>query len=425
MLPAARIPTLRGWRARFTGPLCTGRQAHLVHVGDSRLYRLRGQRLELLTMDHMAGPAHRHILTRAVGAEAHVRIDHLALQNEPYDRYLFCTDGVHSAVSQEALREMLGCRAAPEETARQIVDKAVAGRIGDNATALILDIVQVPAANFADVEAAFADEHIGPPPATGATIDGFHLDAVLSDGRYVRVFRATDQSTGRQVVLKFPQLLTGAEGSLRKAFVRETWIASRVRSRYGGEILQLADERQTQLYLALTFYEGETLERRLNRRPALSLTEGLDVAQKLARGIAALHRAGIVHRDIKPENVIIQPAAPRQGPCVKLLDFGVARSRQCEDSSDGPEPGTPSYLALFDGRTADEKSDQYAFGVTVYRLFTGRFPSGEIEPFTHPKFRVPMPLTNERPDLPAWLDRAIARAIAVNRNDRPAVIKCL
>jgi Protein phosphatase 2C len=224
-------PDLEGMACTFTGLLCTGRQAHLVHVGDSRLYRLRGQRLELLTTDHMAGSRERLILTRAVGAEANVRMDHLALQNEPYDRYLFCTDGGHRALSQEALREMLGCRAAPEETARQIVDKAVAGRIGDNATALILDIVQVPAANFADVEAAFADERIGPPPATGVTIDGFHLDAVLSDGRYVRVLRATDQSTGRQVVLKFPRLLTGAEGSLRKAFVGETWIASRVRKR--------------------------------------------------------------------------------------------------------------------------------------------------------------------------------------------------
>jgi len=413
-------PDLEGMACTFTGLLCTGRQAHVVHVGDSRLYRLRGDRLELLTTDHMAGPGHGHILTRALGAEAHLRIDHLALQNESYDRYLFCTDGVHDALSEEALREMLGCRAAPEETARQIVDKAVAGGIGDNATALILDIVQLPTANFADVEAAFANEPVGAPPATGVSIDGFRLDAVLSDGRYVRVFRATDQSTGRQVVLKFPKLLAGAEGVLRKAFVRETWIASRVRSPYVGEILQLAADRQTQLYLVLPFYEGETLESRLNRKPALSLTAGLDIAQKLARGIAALHRAGIVHRDIKPENVIVQPAAPRQGLGVKLIDFGVARLRQREDLSDGPEPGTPSYLApeLFDGRAADEKSDQYALGVTIYRLFTARFPYGEIEPFTHPRFGVPTPLTNERPDLPAWLDRAIARAIAVNRNDR-------
>jgi hypothetical protein len=51
-------------------------------------------------------------------------------------------------------------------------------------------------------------------------------------------------------------------------------------------------------------------------------------------------------------------------------------------------------------------------------MFTGRFPYGEIEPFTRPRFRPPTALTQHRPDLPAWLDRAIARAIAINPADR-------
>jgi serine/threonine protein kinase len=73
---------------------------------------------------------------------------------------------------------------------------------------------------------------------------------------------------------------------------------------------------------------------------------------------------------------------------------------------------------LFDGNPADEKTDQFALGVSVYRLFTGRFPFGEIEPFSHPKFRAPSRLASHRPDLPAWLDRTIGRALAVNPNDR-------
>jgi serine/threonine protein phosphatase PrpC len=417
--------SLQGMACTLTGLLCSGRQAHVVHVGDSRLYRLRGDRLELLTTDHIGGPALRHVLARAVGAEPDVRIDYLALQNEPYDRYLFCTDGVHGGLSHDVLREMLRRRAAPEETAREIVDKALAARVGDNATALILDVVELPPADYADLATALASDAIRPVPAVGAVVDDFHLDAMLSDGRYMRVFRATDQSEGRQVVLKFPKPLAGAEGPMREAFVRETWIASRVQSPFVGEILQLGAGRRTQLYLALPFYEGETLDSRLKRKPALSLTAGLDIAQKLAKGIASLHRAGVIHRDIKPENVIIQPPAPRQGMGVKLIDFGVARLRQFREAParDGPgtaEPGTPSYMApeLFDGKAADEKSDQFAFGVTVYRLFTHRFPYGEIEPFTRPKFRAPASLLGERPDLPAWLDKTIGRALAANPNDR-------
>jgi serine/threonine protein phosphatase PrpC len=412
--------TLQGMACAFTGFLCSGSKAHVVHVGDSRLYRLRGDRMELLTTDHVTGPALRHILARAIGAEADVRIDYLALQNERYDRYLFCTDGVHAGLRDGALREMLGRRTAPEETAKEIVDKALAARVGDNATALILDVVELPPADRADLTAALANGTIGPVPSVGALVDGFHLHTMLSDGRYMRVFRAIDQSDRREIVLKFPKPLSGAERPMREAFVREAWIASRVQSRFVGEILQLPANRQTQLYLALPFYEGETLESRVKRKPALSLTAGIDIAQKLAKGVAALHRAGVIHRDIKPDNVIVQPPAPRRETGVKLIDFGVARLRQSREPPGTAEPGTPSYMApeLFDGGAADEKSDQFALGVTVYRMFTDRFPYGEIEPFTHPKFRAASPLVSHRADLPAWLDKAVGRAIAVNPNDR-------
>jgi serine/threonine protein phosphatase PrpC len=411
---------LQGMACTFTGLVSNGRQAHVIHVGDSRLYRLRGERLELLTIDHVAGPSERHVLTRAVGADADVRIDYFTVQNELYDRYLFCTDGVHGGLSDDALREILGRRTAAEETAKEIVAEALAARVGDNATALILDVVGLPQSNYTDIEATIVSRAILPVPMVGALVDGFHLDAILSDGRYTRVFRATDQHLGRPVVLKFAKPLAGAERPMREAFLRETWIASRVQSPFVGEILQLDADRQTQLYITQPFYEGETLESRLKRKPTLSLTAGLDIAQKLAKGIAALHRAGVTHRDIKPDNVIIQPPAAREGIGVKLIDLGVARYGQSPETQGIAEPGTPSFMApeLFDGKPADAMSDQFALGVTVYRLFTGQFPYGEIEPFTHPKFRVSAPLVSHRPDLPAWLDKTIGRAIAVNPNDR-------
>ncbi len=150
------------------------------------------------------------------------------------------------------------------------------------------------------------------------------------------------------------------------------------------------------------------------------------MALKLAKGVAALHRAGIIHRDIKPDNIIIEPSRQNEQMGLKLIDLGVARLRYMDDVPDlraaanRNTPGTPSYMApeLFDGSPGDELSDQFAVGVTIYRMFTGAYPYGEIEPFSHPRFRSAVPLQTRRPDLPAWLDRAISRAVAVRPNER-------
>ncbi|XIA65223.1 bifunctional protein-serine/threonine kinase/phosphatase [Bradyrhizobium sp. TZ2] len=417
---ARRDPDLKGMASTLTALICRGRQIYVVHVGDSRLYRLRGDQLQQLTVDHAGGPGELQVLTRAVGADDELRIDYLNLPNEQHDRYLLCTDGVHGGLSDATLREILSRRASPEETARDIVDRSIAARTGDNASALILDIIELPPSEFSDVESAIAGKAIHTLPKPGASIDGFRVDAVLSDSRYVRVFRATDLADGRPVVMKFPKPLEGADRPMRDAFLREMWIASRVRSPYVGEVLQLKADRQTRLYLVMPFYEGEMLEKRLKRRPPLALPEGLDLAQKIARGIVAVHRAGIVHRDIKPDNVIVCAPVPGQPTGVKIIDFGLARHTTSKEVGIVAEPGTPSFMApeLYAGAPASELSDQFALGVTIYRLFTDRFPYGEIEPFSRPKFGAPQPLSVYRPDLPAWLDQTIARAISVNPNDR-------
>lgn len=413
-------PALEGMACTLTALVLRGRQAHVAHVGDSRLYRLRGDRLDRLTLDHTwKQPGMRNVLQRAVGAADGVQVDYAAEAASVHDRYLLCSDGVHAYVSDGALREELLRRASPQETARAVVAAATAARTADNATALVLDVLDLAPANRLDLELEIAAQPIISPPAAGVTVDGFALDAVLSDGRYSRVFRGRDTVEGSEVILKFPKPVTGAEEALRQAFLRETWITARVRSPWVGGMIDVGPERRTCLYSVLPYYAGETMEERLGRPPRVPLAEGLDMSVKLARGVAALHRAGIVHRDIKPENVIIERhESGKIG--VRLIDLGVARLPNVDDF--GPEhgPGTPSYMApeLFSGGAGDERSDQFALGVTVYRLFTGAYPYGEIEPFTKPRFGQPQPLHVRRPDLPAWLNQALERALAANPADR-------
>jgi hypothetical protein len=398
--------------------LC-GRRAHLLHVGDSRIYRLRDSELSLLTTDHTLGaPGTTGVLTRALGVEDRLRADHAVETVQVHDRYLICSDGVHGRLSREQILSALAKRAAPEETALQIVEQATDSPDSDNATALVLDVLALPETQFADLELANADQPLRNAPSTGDVIDDYELGDVLADGIHTRVFRATDRRARRSVIVKFPKPRPGLDAVLRSALLREIWIASHVRSPFVTETLEPADERRTCLYGVLPYYEGETLERRLVRRPQVPLATGLDVSIKLTKALAALHRAGIVHRDVKPENVILESNGG-----LKLIDLGVARLRQFEEAEPLETPGTRSYMApeLFAGAPAEEGSDIFALGVTLYRMFSGgAYPYGEVEAFAQPRFGRPTPLVRYRPDLPAWLDHCLARAFALDRRDRYA-----
>jgi len=264
-------PALNGMACTLSALVLCGSQAHVLHVGDSRIYRLRDEKLTLLTSDHTLGaPGTSHALTRAVGAQDNLRVDHSAEPARVHDRYLLCSDGVHGALSHQQIFAALCKRAAPRETAFQLVSEAAATLNADNATAIVVDVLALPATQYADLELAFADRPLRGVPDTGDVIDGFALTEMLGDGPYTRVFRATDTIEKRTVILKFPKPRPGLEKALRTALLRETWIASHVRSPYVTEAIEPPLERRSCVYGVLPNYPGETLEQRLLRRPLIT-----------------------------------------------------------------------------------------------------------------------------------------------------------
>lgn len=411
-------PALERMGCTLTLVVLRGRRLHILHVGDSRLYRLRDSQLVQLTCDHRPeGSGVTNILTRAIGAEETVRIDYASDDLAPYDRLLLVTDGVHGALSDRKIETEMNAGAGAEETARRLVRAALEAGSDDNVTAMVLDVLELPTADIGDLGEAVAALAIREPPFTGEVVDGFELVTLLADGRYSRVFKAIDSASDTPVLVKFPKpQVLGAESSARGAFLREAWVASRVHNPYVGAVIDPPHGRRTSLYLVQPFYAGETLDRRLARRPPVTLDQGLAIAVKLTKAIASLHRAGIIHRDIKPENVILQPDGG-----LKLIDLGVARLPNLEAYPATDIPGTPTYMApeLFAGDPGDARSDIFALGVTLYAMFSGgRFPYGEIEPFTTPRHQRLAPLSTHRADLPGWLDTTLARTVAANPAER-------
>jgi serine/threonine protein phosphatase PrpC len=412
-----RDKTLAGMATTLTALVLRGRRAYGIHIGDSRLYRLSHGQFSQLTVDHHLNP---RVLSRAIGIEGGSRADYCTEHVAAGDRFLLTTDGVHGPMAAPRIADILKRREAPDETAEALVAAALAAGGRDNATAMVVDVIEIPAADRADLAAGMAALPIGPLPLPGETVDQFELGPILSDGPMSRLFRATDRQSGAAVILKFPDPTLASAPHLRAAFLREAWITTRLHGPWLGEAPEPDPGRQTRLYAVMAFHEGETLEQRLERRPRVGLEEGIAIGERLAKATTVLHRAGIIHRDIKPGNVILEPSG-----AARLIDFGLARVPGLEeaeaDGDPGGVPGTPSYMApeLFTGQTrGDAKTDVYALGVTLYRMYSGAYPYGDIKGFAPPRASSPVPLTRHRPDLPAWLDATILKAAALTREDR-------
>lgn len=410
-----RGETMRNSATTFTALALRGRRAHLVHVGDSRAWRFAGGRLTCLTTDHVRSePDLRHVLIRALGIEPELRLDHADLELAEHDRLLLTSDGVHGALSAAKIAAILGENASAEATAEMLAEAALAAGGRDNATALVVDVVRLPAPDHDGILAGLADLPFIDPPRAGDSLDGFRVERLLSAGRHAVLFEGTDGEDGSHVVLKFPRREVLSERALRLAFAREVLLGQRVSSPFVLGAHPVRPGRQTALYGVQPFVAGETMAARLERGlPALRT--GLKAAIALTRAVAALHRLDVIHRDIKPDNAILTPDGG-----LKLIDLGVARLPRVEDFRGSEIPGTPGFMApeQFAGNAGDALTDQFALGVTLYRWFTGKWPYGEQEAFQRPRFGRALPPSRHVPEIPSWLDDAILTAIAPEREAR-------
>jgi serine/threonine protein kinase len=209
------------------------------------------------------------------------------------------------------------------------------------------------------------------------------------------------------VVLKIPLSSMLHDQVFRAGFLREAWVGATVRSPRIASYIDVSSERRSSLYLVLPYYRGETMEARISRPPPIPYLEGVGLALKLCAVVQELAAFQVVHRDLKPENVLLLPDGE-----IKLLDLGLAYLPGVDEPDDDRLGGTTRYMApeLFRKMPADQRSEVFSLGVTVYRLFSGgAFPYGVRESF---------PLQRRRPDLPAWLGRCIGQAIETDREKR-------
>ncbi len=149
---ALERPAIRGMSTTVAVGVLRGNELAIAHVGDSRVYRLRGGKLQLLTHDHSAAsmwrehfgddveppPRYRNVLTRVVGPSPSVEVDVQIVLPRPGDLYLFCTDGLWGVVNENALTSIVHEQRSLDGIAQRLIDAANARGGPDNITAVLL-----------------------------------------------------------------------------------------------------------------------------------------------------------------------------------------------------------------------------------------------------------------------------------------------
>jgi Tol biopolymer transport system component len=273
------------------------------------------------------------------------------------------------------------------------------------------------------------------PLPPGAMVARYRIESLVGAGAMGAVYAAYDPDLERRVALK---LLEPGDGSheLRTRLLREAQAMARVTHAHVVAVYDVGTWRQ-RLFIAMEFVRGGTLRAWLTTRPR-SVSEILDVLLRAGRGLAEAHAAGLVHRDFKPDNVLVGDDGR-----VCVTDFGLARPARDGFRSDpsraeppssaavdsrstrtGVLVGTPAYMApeQLDCAAADERSDEFAFCVTLYEALHGRRPfEGATVAALRESIRHGCPaLESPHARVPARVDAALRRGLSYRPSDRYA-----
>jgi TolB-like protein len=252
---------------------------------------------------------------------------------------------------------------------------------------------------------------------------GYTIDRELSGGGMSRVFVAVERALNRTVVVKVLKPDLAAEVN-RERFRREIMVVAQLHHPHIVPVLN-AGEHGDLLWFTMPFVEGESLREEIRKGRTMSAREVARVLHDVLDALDYAHTRGVIHRDIKPGNIL------RHRAHSLVTDFGVAKALSAAlphsgATSAGIAIGTPAYMApeqLAADPKADHRLDLYAVGLLGYELFTGMQPFAESSPqatMAAQLTRMPRPLSELRPDIPAPLAGLIMRLLAKAPDDRPA-----
>ena len=254
---------------------------------------------------------------------------------------------------------------------------------------------------------------------TGQVIGNYQIESSIGKGGMGHVYLAYDLRLERQVAIKTINMGKYEEHELDTVRARFAVEAKALAKLNDPHIVQIFDfdPEHNPPYLVMEYVTGRNLSQLIHTDQQIPMAKVLDTAAQVLSGLHVAHRSNIIHRDIKPSNILLTSTGT-----YKLLDFGLARATESKPTdpqltADNAVIGTLQYLApeVARGQNANEQSDIYSLGLTLYHLATGILPHdgvNRLELLNSISTKPLPPINVSIPDIPAtlaqWFDRMLA-----------------
>jgi eukaryotic-like serine/threonine-protein kinase len=258
----------------------------------------------------------------------------------------------------------------------------------------------------------------------GELLGRYRIVRRLGQGGMGVVYLAHDERLDRLVALKLLPRPLSLDDTARRRFEEEARAASALDHPHIATVYEIGEAAGGRVFLAMGYYEGETLRQKLERGP-LPTADSVALAIQIGEGLAAAHARGIVHRDVKPANVIVTPDG-----VARIVDFGIAKIAGSVLTQTGATLGTVAYMSPEQtrGERVDARTDLWSLGVLLYEMLTGVRPfraeneQALIYAIRHDE---PEPIRSLRPGVPPTLARIVERCLWKDPAERCADTKAL
>ncbi|MEN8426371.1 bifunctional protein-serine/threonine kinase/phosphatase [Acinetobacter schindleri] len=412
----------RGYVCTLSALILKQQQAHIFHVGDSRIYRIRDHEIELLTHDHRVWLSSReHYLSRALGADYRIEIDYRNIELKEKDIFLLMTDGVYEFVTDQQLLDLTLIDADLNQLAKALVEKALEQGSDDNLSLQVIRVEQLPELNQFHIQ----QDYVFPQQLSkGEVFEGYVIDKILHQNHRSCLYLAHDTQQ-QPLVIKTLGVDLQQDKNAVEQFQLEDWVSKRLKH---DNLMQCYPHNTEKKYLfqCYEYLQGETLAQWLHRQEKpLKLDDILPILQQTALALNAMHRLEMLHQDIRPKNIMVLNTESAMK--IKLIDYGSTAVRglvEINPKNANRPLGTLAFMApeYFIDHSPSVHSDQFSLAVMAYYLLTKQLPYGtdlarcnslkQLKKVQYHSIR------KYRPDLPIWLDKILGQALSIEPTHR-------